>query len=72
MIDHIGIIVSNIENSKEFYLKTLGALGYVLIINKPKSVSFGVRDDHGKSPDPGGDFWLSGGHTNEPSSSFCI
>ena len=29
MIDHMGVTVSDIEKSKVFYSKTLGALGYV-------------------------------------------
>ncbi len=72
MIDHIGITVSNIEKSKCFYLKILGALGYVLIVNKPKSVSFGVREGHGKSSDPGGDFWLSEGIPMNPRVHFAF
>ena len=58
MIDHTGITVSNLEKSKAFYTKALGALGYVLCMNSPEVVSFGVQEGHGKSADPGGDFWL--------------
>ncbi len=59
MIDHMGITVSDIEQSKIFYSNVLGALGYVLYENSPEAVSFGVREGHGKSTDPGGEFWLS-------------
>ena len=59
MIDHLGITVSNIGNSKLFYLNTLGALGYELIKSGPKSVSFGIRSGPRGSADPGGEFWLS-------------
>ena len=59
MIDHMGITVSDIEKSKAFYSKALGALGYVLCENSPEAVSFGVREGHGKGTDPGGEFWLS-------------
>ncbi len=55
----MGITVSDIEKSKAFYTKALGALGYVLCKNSPRAVSFGVREGHGQSTDPGGEFWLS-------------
>ena len=66
MIDHMGLTVSNIEKSKEFYAKALQPLGYVLCKNSPRAASFGVRDGHGKSADPGGDFWLSEGAPMTP------
>ncbi len=59
MIDHMGITVSDIETSKSFYSKALGALGYVLFEDGPEAVRFGVREGHGQSTDPGGEFWLS-------------
>ena len=61
MIDHMGIAVSDIGKSKAFYLQALGALGYVLCKNSPSAASFGVAEGHGKSADPGGDFWISEG-----------
>ncbi|MEE8297268.1 MAG: VOC family protein [Hyphomicrobium sp.] len=66
MIDHIGITVSNIETRQAFYSAALGALGYVLYKNSPRAVSFGVREGHGKSSDPGGEFWLSEGPPMTP------
>lgn len=66
MIDHIGITVSDVEKSKAFYSEALNALGYVLCKNGPRAVSFGVREGHGKSADPGGDFWLSKGPPMTP------
>ena len=42
MIDHTGITVRNLEKSKAFYTKALGALGYVLCMNSPEVVSFGL------------------------------
>jgi len=66
MIDHMGITVSDIQKSKAFYSITLGALGYALCMDKPNAVSFGVREGHGKSTDPGGDFWLSEGPPMTP------
>ena len=72
MIDHSGITVCNLENSKAFYTKALGALGYVPIICTPEAVSFGAREGHGKSTDPGGDFWLSEGTPMAPRAHFAF
>ncbi len=72
MIDHMGLTVSNIEKSKEFYSKALEPLGYVLCKNSPRAVSFGVREGHGKSADPGGDFWLSEGTPMTPRVHFAL
>ena len=72
MIDHFGITVSNLERSTEFYIKTLGALGYTLIKSNSGSVSFGVRDGHGQGFDPGGDFWVSQGAPMNPRVHFAF
>ncbi len=72
MIDHMGITVSNLEKSKKFYSEALGPLGYVLCKNRPSAASFGVREGHGKSADPGGDFWLSEGTPTTPRVHFAF
>jgi len=72
MIDHMGITVSDIEKSKAFYSRALGALGYVLCKNDSRAVSFGVREGHGRSTDPGGDFWLSVGSLMTPRVHFAF
>lgn len=73
MIDHIGITVSSIKNSKAFYRKTLNALGYVLIKDTPTSVSFGIhKDRHVQGIDPGGSFWLSEGLPIKPYVHFAF
>jgi catechol 2,3-dioxygenase-like lactoylglutathione lyase family enzyme len=72
MIDHMGITVSDIEKSKVYYSRTLGALGYVLCKNSPNAISFGVCEGHGKSADPGGDFWLSEGTPMTPRVHFAF
>jgi catechol 2,3-dioxygenase-like lactoylglutathione lyase family enzyme len=59
MIDHMGITVSDIARSRKFYSKALGALEYSICMEGPDFVSFGVKSGHGKSTDPGGEFWLS-------------
>ena len=72
MIDHIGITVSNLNRSREFYTKSLVALGYVVVTDTPTSVGFGVIDGHGKSTDPGGDFWISEGEPMVPPVHFAF
>ena len=72
MIDHMGITVSDIGKSKEFYRQTLGALGYVLCINNPDVAGFGVKEGHGRSTDPGGDFWISEGAPMTPRIHFAF
>ncbi len=66
MIDHMDIAVSDIEKSKAFYSMSLGALGYVVCTDGADAVSFGVRDGHGKSTDPGGEFWIYEGSPMSP------
>jgi catechol 2,3-dioxygenase-like lactoylglutathione lyase family enzyme len=39
MIDHTGIVVSDFDESKEFYAKTLSAIGYALLMEMPSSVT---------------------------------
>ncbi len=51
MIDHIGINVSDIARSKEFYKVTLAALKYELLKDFGETVGFGEN----KKPD----FWIS-------------
>ena len=55
MIDHVGLGVSDLEQSKAFYQQALGPLGYQLLMERDGSAGFG-RD--GKP-----DFWI---HTNRP------
>ena len=72
MIDHMGITVSDIGKSKAFYLQVLGTLGYVLCEDRPGAAGFGVVEGHGKSADPGGDFWLSEGTPMTPRVHFAL
>ena len=41
-------------------------------MSSPDAVSFGVREGHGKSTDPGGDFWLSKNTPMEPRAHFAF
>lgn len=65
MIDHTGIIVSDIKTSKAFYEKALTPIGYALILELPASVT-GHADVAGFGEPPKPDFWISGGTPNKP------
>lgn len=58
MLDHLSIPVSDIDRSKSFYQKTLNPLGYKLIKDMGKVVSFGIEDGPLSSREPGGEFWI--------------
>jgi catechol 2,3-dioxygenase-like lactoylglutathione lyase family enzyme len=51
MIDHMGVLVSDLEASVAFYRKALAPLGYALVMQLPQVAGFGV----GGKPD----FWLA-------------
>ena len=55
MIDHVGLGVSDLEQSKAFYQQALGPLGYQLLMERDGSAGFGRN---GKP-----DFFL---HANRP------
>jgi catechol 2,3-dioxygenase-like lactoylglutathione lyase family enzyme len=55
VIDHVGLGVSDLEDSKAFYRQALRPLGYQLLMERDGSAGFG-RD--GKP-----DFWI---HANRP------
>ena len=65
MIDHTGVIVSDITRSKQFYQIALAAIGYELLAEFPAEIT-GHTDvagfgEHGKP-----DFWISKGTPNQP------
>ncbi|EHJ51738.1 VOC family protein [Streptococcus macacae] len=62
MIDHFGITVKNLENSKAFYQATLAPLGYELKCDS----SFGLSFAEACSTDPAGDFWIRQGEKFPP------
>ena len=49
MIDHTGLLVSDLERSRRFYTAALAPLGYCVRLERPQAVGFG------------GDFWLAQG-----------
>ncbi|KAI9007187.1 Glyoxalase/Bleomycin resistance protein/Dihydroxybiphenyl dioxygenase [Gaertneriomyces semiglobifer] len=51
MIDHIGIVVSDMERSKAFYTEALKPLDYSVVLDYNVAVGFG----HGGKPD----FWIA-------------
>ena len=55
MIDHVGLGVRDLEQSKAFYQQALGPLGYQLLMQRDGSAGFGMH------PKP--DFWI---HVNRP------
>lgn len=50
MIDHISLLVSNLDASKRFYEAALAPLGYAVLMQFPGVVGLGVA--------PEADFWL--------------
>ena len=65
MIDHTGVIVSDLEKSKLWYQKALQPIGYSLLMEFPAAVS-GTVDVAGFGAAPMADFWLSRGTPNRP------
>lgn len=65
MIDHIGVVVSDYEKSKAFYLAALATIGYRLLAVIPAAVT-GHTDVAGFGEPPKPDFWISAGIANQP------
>ena len=65
MIDHTGVIVSNIDCSKEWYRSALAAVGYEFLAELPASVT-GHTDVAGFGERGRSDFWISRGTPNQP------
>ncbi len=64
MIDHTGINASDFEKSKEFYSKSLSAIGYSMLVEFPASVTGTDVAGFGEPPKP--DFWVIKGIPNNP------
>lgn len=65
MIDHTGIVVSDFEKSKAFYVQALAPIGYSLLAELPAAVT-GHTDVAGFGEAPKPDFWISRGTPNQP------
>lgn len=65
MIDHMGLQVSDLNQSKTFYQLALAPLGYTLLMELSKEQTGGFSGaGFGQAPKP--DFWLGEGSPNEP------
>ena len=65
MIDHIGFPVSDYARSKDFYLKALAPLGYVLVMEVQQDANDAPAAGFGAGGKP--DFWIGGeGGLNKP------
>ncbi|MFC5474567.1 VOC family protein [Paraherbaspirillum soli] len=65
MIDHTGITVADYAKSKAFYTQALGAIGYLLLLEFPASVT-GNTDVAGFGEPHKPDFWLSNATAQKP------
>jgi catechol 2,3-dioxygenase-like lactoylglutathione lyase family enzyme len=66
MLDHTGITVTDFPRSRDFYSKALAPLRYALVKQKGEAAGFGITEGFGRSPDPGGDFWIFKGPPQQP------
>jgi catechol 2,3-dioxygenase-like lactoylglutathione lyase family enzyme len=65
MIDHTGVLASNFEKSKAFYVSALAPLGYKVLMELSAEVT-GSANVAGFGVPPKVDFWLAGGKPNVP------
>ncbi len=72
MLDHIVINVSDLDCSKKFYSAALAPLNYEMCKEFKEAAGFGVIAGHGKSEDPGGDFWIAKGVPQNPRIHFAF
>ena len=66
MLEHTGINVADFTRSREFYCRALAPLRYRLAKEKGRSAGFGIADGWGRSPDPGGEFWIFEAEPHQP------
>ncbi len=65
MIDHTGVVVSDFDKSKQFYIGAFAAIGYHLLAEFPPEVTgHGRVAGFGEPPKP--DFWIISGEPNRP------
>ena len=65
MIDHTGVMVSDFEKSKRFYVSALAPLGYQVLLEFAAAVT-GDTDVAGLGVPPKPDFWIIKGKPNDP------
>ena len=71
MIDHTGITVKDLAQSKIFYESILATLGYVIRVESDDSIGFGTSE-YNTGDDPGGDFWITRGDPFFPRSHIAF
>jgi catechol 2,3-dioxygenase-like lactoylglutathione lyase family enzyme len=65
MIDHTGLVVSDFDKSKPFYVMALEPIGYSLLAEFPADASGRIKvGGFGEAPKP--DFWIINGTPNQP------
>ena len=65
MIDHTGIIVSEVARSRSFYAAALAPIGYTVLAEIPAAVTKSTDViGFGEAPKP--DFWISGASAERP------
>lgn len=65
MIDHTGVTVSDFQQSKAFYTRSLAPIGYALLLELPAAVT-GSSDVAGFGEAQKPDFWIASGSPNAP------
>lgn len=65
MIDHTGLVVTDYQKSRSFYISALAPLGITLVLEFPASVT-GSVDVAGFGEAPKAEFWISPGLANVP------
>ncbi len=63
MIDHIGLVVSSLEESINFFKQALAPLGYAVLVDVPKEIT-GSKRFVGFGIPPKPSFWISAGILN--------
>lgn len=67
MLNHINLVVTDLEKSKKFFQAALTPLGYKLLAEHPKSAGFGQADIEGSR-----DFWIKEGSVGDNKSFSCL
>ena len=67
MLNHVNLVVGDLEKSKKFFQAALAPLGYKLLVEHPKSAGFGQADIEGSR-----DFWIKEGLVGDNKSFSCL
>jgi catechol 2,3-dioxygenase-like lactoylglutathione lyase family enzyme len=72
MIDHMGVVVSDLRKSKAFYSSALAPLGYTLLMEITAAQTGGAYEGAGFGVAPKPDFWIGSGTPNVPPIHVCF